>query len=1034
MGKKVEDDPEPALGESFVSTDSHDELGNKKLQTFWPPREWHDSEGNPVVYSIGTRIWLTLEDPSMGTASKYMSLIMMVLILASCVGFILASIPDNRYVETDIEKCRDAGFVVELQCDDCFDDDLVRVTAGYCDSCAGAEAGATAEVCEPQEFPFFGTLETICIYCFTLDYLLRISTVPGVDPTAWGGKATYKSCVTKVWKYATGAMNLVDFVAIMPFWIEVIMGSGVPLGFLRVLRLARVFRIFKLGKYNEGMSLFARTLHASTPALSLLCFFVLIGVVLFGSIIFFVEQGTYMVDATVCPPELDHACYVRGDSYSGDALEMSPFISIPYSFYWVMVTMTTVGYGDQYPQTGLGKFITIICMLCGILTLALPITVLGSNFSAEYEAMHGSHNDDEARLEEEKFWEHFASLVANSMINDGNTRVPINSQKTKDRLRDMIMAQAQVPAEMGVGIGGASPGRIPAGGDRAALIANLEATVASLNATLDALRAPRPKIDSRKGSMVVEDIDSPSSSPVNFDSQVTNKVSRYGASGGASRLNRQSVRGAKLTIKSGQGVLPCYFDIYTPNRREKSMLMKDNTQVHFSPNISPRSEEGDCKAEVEDDLDITEMENIVNKKPNANNGAKAGGLSLNLRRGSKSSSAAKLKLAKLGKSLSFGSNLMQTAKKKRESCIGETSRRLSIVVTSASNLALDAAEGDEVRITIAAGAAQFETTGKEISGTVPDNSENSFEWNEQFEYAVPLSTHSGNALVENLELLVHVGNDIVGVATVPLTSVSGSEVEYRLMTTNNHYLNHRVGTASGAKKVIHAGTGRIKVKMNWMKVLGGKHKYGMSFGKLLTEGGKWKGGDKNDVCWREPPVYPKLRTSIRRRSRDSQEIVVMNSGEAFLFEEGSGNSRDSSGAKDFPLYFPENMSDGSQSNEPSYNSPTISPGRSDTENSSEDCLPSGFAAEKQRRLEAMNDHKIELVDDFLRNGHDYSGRKSSRTPKNRLHNTPKAESSFSKFFGGKSSASVGIMGEGASKGYSKRYSATSAGSATKYEV
>ena len=900
-----------------------------------------------------------LEDPSMGKAAKYMSLIMMLLILASCVGFVLASVPQNQYIEEDEGKCEEDQAMIDVDCSLCWDshDDL-PILDGRCDVCVGMTDLATApirKVCKPQELRIFILAETVCIYCFTVDYLLRVGTVASVGVERWNGDPEkIKSCGSKIYNYSTGWLNCVDLVAIMPFWIEVAVGTGVPLGFLRVLRLARVFRIFKLGKYNEGMSLFARTLHASIPALSLLCFFVLIGVVLFGSIIFFVEGGTYTVDASVCPESLGYACYVRPNGYSGEDMEQSPFVSIPYSFYWVMVTMTTVGYGDQFPQTGLGKFITICCMLCGILTLALPITVLGSNFTAEYEALHGEEEDKEA--EEDKFWEHFASLVASSMSpENGKANGGINSQATRDRLRMLMIDNAGGALADTLSSSGSpvslrkSSGLSGVGGPVSSdAVSQLEQTIVQLQRTLETLKK------SNAGDVFIQELESGSSSPVNF--QIQNKVTSHGASGALSNMfNEKQVRKSRPSLKpivlSGSGHLPNYFDIFSPKK------LKDRNQFDFAPNTCETNE-----AVVADD--IAEMEKLVGvsdqeerKKKVASVISTPGQHTLNLRRGSIGGTRM-MKLKQVGKSLSFGQRLMKV--KKYDQSLGCSSKKLEIQIVGAKGV--DRVEGcrecDGLSISVVAGATQFET--KQSQGE--DGEEILF--GDKFEYEVPLSTHSGNMLVKNVEIIAHFGDKVVGVVVVPLTSVCGRESEFRLTSSNNGYLHNRNLKTHKNRHITYAGMGRVNVVLGWGDCVQEEHKFGTSFAMLLKKGAKTERlGEK---AFRSPPVYPKvLLAKKKKQSSSAADIVVHSSGEAFYFEEASSNSSGSGRAADIEvegLVFPSSSSD-----EGSYCSPTESPGRSDTEKASSTNEEVEVEMRMKRARELKKHYRVEMVEEFMHN-------------------------------------------------------------------
>lgn len=245
----------------------------------------------------------------------------------------------------------------------------------------------------------FDAIESVCVIIFTIEYLARLLTVTAVptaaeeaclvkhgsySPPSHTGTTTCMSAAIakakrvtrKLLSFILSPLNVVDFVAIAPYYVNLVSptGTGGSLAIIRVLRLARVLRVFKFGSRMEGLLLLGRTMQASADVLVFLLFFVLLGVVLFGSIMFFCESGEY--DETT-------GKFMRPD-LNGD-LEPTPFQSIPHSFWWTIVTMTTVGYGDFYPTSDAGRAIGALVMVAGVLVLALPITVIGGNFTEEYQ-------------------------------------------------------------------------------------------------------------------------------------------------------------------------------------------------------------------------------------------------------------------------------------------------------------------------------------------------------------------------------------------------------------------------------------------------------------------------------------------------------------------------------------------------------------------------------------------------------------------------------------------------------------------------
>jgi voltage-gated potassium channel len=179
-----------------------------------------------------------------------------------------------------------------------------------------------------------GVLEWIFTVIFTLEYIARLA------------------CVRRPSRYALSTFGMIDVIAVMPTWLALFLPGLHALIDVRLLRLLRLFRILRLAQYVDEYRALAQALLASRRKILVFLSFVLIVTVVMGTVMYVVEG-----------PE--HG-----------------FANIPVSVYWAISTMTTVGYGDITPRTGLGRTIASLMMLIGWGTLAVPTGIVSAEFTA----------------------------------------------------------------------------------------------------------------------------------------------------------------------------------------------------------------------------------------------------------------------------------------------------------------------------------------------------------------------------------------------------------------------------------------------------------------------------------------------------------------------------------------------------------------------------------------------------------------------------------------------------------------------------
>jgi len=223
---------------------------------------------------------------------------------------------------------------------------------------------------------FFNYFELFSVIIFTIEYILRVWS-SNHDPK-------YKHSFHGRLRYMVTPAALIDLLAILPFYISVIV--GLDLRMLRMLRLLRFFRLFRLTAYMKAAKLVTNVFKSKFHELLLSLILIMFLVIIASCLVYFAE-------------------HLEPDT---------KFTSIPATIWYAVVSLTTVGYGDMIPVTPWGKVFASIILLAGVALFALPAGIITSGFLDEmrkarnprlkncphcgkpidlYE--HHAHNDDQ---------------------------------------------------------------------------------------------------------------------------------------------------------------------------------------------------------------------------------------------------------------------------------------------------------------------------------------------------------------------------------------------------------------------------------------------------------------------------------------------------------------------------------------------------------------------------------------------------------------------------------------------------------------
>ena len=205
--------------------------------------------------------------------------------------------------------------------------------------------------------PEFIVFDTFSVAVFSVEYLARLYCCVE-DPE-------YEHPVFGRLKYMLTPTAMIDLLAVLPFYLVYFVQMD-----LRFLRVVRLMRLLKFTRYNKAMNMLGEVVSEQLPALSTTLFILAITTIFAASLVYLFEHDA----------------------------QPDKFTSIPEATYWAVITLLSVGYGDIYPVTPVGQFLTMIITVMGLGLVALPTGILASGFTAKMN----QQNEDFQKMVDQK--------------------------------------------------------------------------------------------------------------------------------------------------------------------------------------------------------------------------------------------------------------------------------------------------------------------------------------------------------------------------------------------------------------------------------------------------------------------------------------------------------------------------------------------------------------------------------------------------------------------------------------------------------
>ena len=190
------------------------------------------------------------------------------------------------------------------------------------------------------------TIDIVIVVFFTVDYVLRLFTARYLYPD--------KTEASAVRKYVFSFSGLVDLFSFLPYYLPVFFPAGAAA--FRMIRVIRIFRLFRMNAYYDALNVITEVLNSKKQQLLSSVFIVLI----------------LMLASSLCMYSVEHTA------------QPESFVNAFSGIWWSVSTLLTVGYGDIYPITTLGKILGTIITFLGVGVVAIPTGIISAGFVEEY--------------------------------------------------------------------------------------------------------------------------------------------------------------------------------------------------------------------------------------------------------------------------------------------------------------------------------------------------------------------------------------------------------------------------------------------------------------------------------------------------------------------------------------------------------------------------------------------------------------------------------------------------------------------------